>query len=403
VVSDPEQGIAIVTFDSAQRLARFAPRGDRHPVVGVSLEGTARIWDAMSPYRRSASPPIAESCGTLGSVQPDSRFVAIGCPGHPTRVWDTAHDELLAELPSVSAPGVEFAPVFPAVSSDGISAAVARGNTVEIYDLPGGQLVRTITHRAAVSAVAFGPGGDLVSGDVSGEVLIMRRDGQNQALAAARGGIDAIAMLANGRVVAADASRRLRILDLASITITDLEVPERIGLLRPSPDVHHLITVPSAAIPSQSGSIAPAQLWDLDTGRLVTQLAGHRGRTVAARWISNDEILTAGGDGTARRWDGRSGQERKIYRDGARFLSDASVGPGGVVVAGDSDGTLHFWDVQSADRLWTVMAHTSRVAGLHFEGADLVTRGFGGDVSRWHLPPATKVIEEAVRRGIVEP
>ena len=107
--------------------------------------------------------------------------------------------------------------------------------------------------------------------------------------------------------------------------------------------------------------------------------------------------------GTARRWDGHTGQERRVYQGSSRFLSDAGVGPGGVIVAGDSDGLLHFWDIQSGDRLWTLKVHTSRVAGLHWEGANLVTRGFGGDVSRWELPTASNVIDGGRRRGIAVP
>ena len=42
-------------------------------------------------------------------------------------------------------------------------------------------------------------------------------------------------------------------------------------------------------------------------------------------------------------------------------------------------------------------------AAPNFEGSDLVTRGFGGDVSRWGLADAAKVIEGARRRGIVVP
>lgn len=366
----------------------------------MALEGTAKIWDARSPYRRFAAPPVGSGCGVLGGADPDGRFVAVACPGHPTRVWDTAHDLLLAELPPVYEPGGDFAVPFPVVSVTGKRAAIARGNVAELYELPGGRLARSVAHQSAVTAVAFGAGGELVSGDAGGEVRITRGDREDLAIASAGGGIDAIVMLPNGRFVATDATRHLRVVDRAGATIASVGLPERVGLLRPSPDGRRLVTLPNVAIPSQSGSIGPALLWDLETGRLVSRLVGHRGRTVAARWIAS-EVLTAGGDGTARRWDGLTGQERKVYQ-APRGLSDVALGQG-VIVAGDTDGVLHFWDIQSGDRLWTLKAHTSCLAGLHFEGDDLVTRGFGGDVSRLELPEASKLIEVAVSRGIVVP
>jgi WD40 repeat protein/serine/threonine protein kinase len=399
IVSDAAQGIALASLDGPQRVARFAPN-DRW-IVGASPAGTARLWDSNSSYRRWAAASIADTCGVFSGAEPDQRYLPIACPGHPTRVWDTAYDRLLAELPSVSAPGGDFALALPVVDSNGTRAAIARGNTAEIYELPGGRLVRTIMHGAAVSALAFGPGGALVSGDVAGGSLLSR-NGDLQALPPARGGIDAIVVLADGRTVAADATKHLRVVDRAGGLIVDLQTSERVGLLRPSPDARRLVIVPSSTVPSRNGAIDPAQLWDLEAGRLVAQLAGHVGRTFSVRWTSDDEILTAGSDGTARSWDGVTGQQRQLYRGGGRFLADA-VRTGELVIAGDGNGGLHFWDSASGGPLWTLRGHRSYVAGLHFEGSDLVTRDFGGGISRWSLPSASKIIEDAARRGIVVP
>lgn len=59
---------------------------------------------------------------------------------------------------------------------------------------------------------------------------------------------------------------------------------------------------------------------------------------------------------------------------------------------GGSDGFLGFWDASNERLLWTMQAHKSYVVGVHYEGSDLVTRGFGGDVSRWTLPQPGTVI-----------
>jgi len=66
---------------------------------------------------------------------------------------------------------------------------------------------------------------------------------------------------------------------------------------------------------------------------------------------------------------------------------------GSMVVAGGSDGVLWFWDWATARPLWTLQAHRSDVIGIHFEGDEMVTRGFAGDVSRWNLPKPAQVIE----------
>ncbi len=103
--------------------------------------------------------------------------------------------------------------------------------------------------------------------------------------------------------------------------------------------------------------------------------------------------MTAGADGAARLWDGSTGQLLQTYRGSSRSLADATLtADGSMVVAGDSDGLLRFWDV-TGPPLWKLQVHKSHVVGIHLEGDDIVTRGVGGDVSRWTIPRAEWVIE----------
>lgn len=232
----PQGVVRVAHFDSSSRR-----------VVGASWDGTARVWDATSPYRRWSSAPISDDCGILGGLESDRRFVAIGCLDSATRVWDTASDKLLAELPEVLPPIGDFATAFPAVSSAGDRAAIARGTTVAIYELPGGRLMRTIVHSASVSAIAFATERhDLVSGATDGSVLIAREGSEPIALLQLGSAIDATAFLSNGRVVVADARPRLTVYDpQRSVELAVLEVATRVRSLRLSPDGVHLITIPS--------------------------------------------------------------------------------------------------------------------------------------------------------------
>ena len=391
-VTDAALGMPVTVLEGPGgiiRTAHFDPTSRR--VVGASWDGTALIWDATSPYRRWSAPPISDDCGLSPSLEPDRRFLAIGCWDHHTRVWDTARDQLLAELPSVTPVDGDFASAFPAVSSAGDRAAIARGNTVEIYELPGGQLLRTISHPAAVNTVAFSAAGhDLVSGAIDGSLLVTHDHREPIALPVAPGGIDAAAFLPDGRVMAAGARGRLRSYDPdRGAILADLAMPTRVRLLRPSPDGLTLITIPSF-----TGKAAPPLLWDLERYQLVAPLEGHAGFVYSARFVSGGhEIVTAGADGTARRWDAHTGQLRQTYRGSSRFLADATLtADGAMVVAGDADGLLRFWDV-AGHPLWKLQAHRSLVVGIHLEGDDLVTRGLAGDVSRWTIPRSAPVIE----------
>jgi WD40 repeat protein len=395
VVADAAQEMPVVVLDGPQGAvmsAHFAP--DSRRVVGASWDGTARVWSSTSPYHSWSSSRVSEDCGYVTSLEPDQRFLAVGCRDRATRIWDTAHDQLLAELPSVTQVDGDFSSAFPAVSSTGDRAAIARGNTVEIYEVPGGQLLRAIRHSAAVNTVAFAPAGhDVISGATDGSLLVTRDGREPIALQASSGGIDAAALLSDGRAVVVDARDRLRICDPnRGIVLADLPVPNRMRMLRPSPDNSRLVVIPRYT--------GPAGLWDLEQYRPVAQLEGHAEGVYSARFVANGQaIVTAGADGAVRIWDGQTGHLRQVFRGGTRFLADATVTPDGLmVVAGGGDGLLRIWEASSQRLLWTLPAHKPHVVGIHFEGNSIVTRGFAGDVSRWTLPPSAQVIEAALPR-----
>ena len=385
-ISDVATGIPVSVLEAPQGLvlaAHFDPTSRR--VVGASWDGTARVWDATPSYRRWSSPSIDEDCGTDVSLDVDQRFIAISCAMHDSHVWDTAHDQRMADLPSVTpAPG-EYPPAFPAVSVAGDRAAIARGGTVEIYAVPGDRRVREITHPAGVNTVAFArTGHDVVSASVDGTLLITRDQGEPFALPGLPGGIDAVGFLPDGRVVAAGSHGRLRVYDPDRRSIlADLDLPRgtRVRAFRVSADSHRLITI------AMTGAPTPPALWDLEHYRLTGRLEGHRGIVFSARFVRGDrEILSAGTDGVARLWDGLTGQLRQTYFERSQFLLDAALAPdGSTVVTAGGDGMLRFWDAPSGRMIWILRAHKSAITGLHFEGSDLVTRSFTGEVSRWSL------------------
>ena len=165
-------------------------------------------------------------------------------------------------------------------------------------------------------------------------------------------------------------------------------VTTRVRLLRQSPDGIRLIT-----IPSHTGNVAPPLLWDLAHYRLIAQLEGHTGGVFSARFTANG-VVTVGGDGAARLWERDTGRLLETYHSTSLFLADAVIDPdGSMVIAGGSDGLLWFWDLATGRPLWTLRAHRSHAIGLHFEGNGLITRGYGGEVSRWTLPSPERVIK----------
>ncbi len=346
-------------------------------VLAASWDGTARIWDAQPPYRQWSAGRLSGGFGLFGGVEPDGRYMAVQCPGCATRVWDTAQDRLLAELPVVAETRSDTPVPFPTASVD--RAAVARGNTAEVYALPGGTLVDVAHHDAPVTALAFGTGRALVSGDATG-VVLETSNGHTTRMSSGMGDeIAAIVALPGGQIAAADAGGRVQFLSSTGArTVTFGSAGIRVRMLRGSPDGLRLLLVPFHA-----GKTMPMTLIDVEHGATLAKLDGPP--VYAARWVSG-YILSAHADGSARMWSA-DGKLLRTYIGGARFLADADLSPdGSLVVGGGGDGLLRFWDTETGKPLWVVAAHKPYVMGVHFEDGDIVTRGAGGEVARWHIP-----------------
>jgi len=310
VVADAAAGLVVAILDGPRNVMRAARFGTGSEVVGASWDGTARVWRAESPYRRWSSEPLSDDCGIVTGAEPDGRFVAVGCRGLSTIVWDTAHDHVLAELPSVTPIATGgYASAFPAVSSGGDRAAIARGDAVEVYELPGPRLVRRVWHRGPVSAVAFAKSGrTMVSGAVDGSVIVTREDDTELTLQASAG-VDVSELLPDGRVVVSDAERRLRIYAPDGVLSAEIALPARMMSLR-------IEGTRAVALPLYTAGAAPPVLIDLARYRVVAELKDHVGRVgqvFSARWVAGGRVLTAGDDGTARLWDGATGHVVQTY------------------------------------------------------------------------------------------
>jgi WD40 repeat protein/serine/threonine protein kinase len=396
-ISDVVMGVPVSMLEGPRGrvwVAHFDPRSRR--VVGASWDGMAWVWEAKQPYRRWSSQPVGDDCSLEGTLDGDGRFLAVRC-ANGTQIWDSAHDQLLANLPSGTSPGQGFQRALPAISAAGDRVALAIGNIVAIYSLADGRLMRTVTHPAAVTATAFATTGyDLVSGGIDGTLLFTQDGHDSVALPGLSGGVDAVAFTPDRRLIVAGPRGRLRIHDpLHNTVITELDSPIRIRWLRLSADGLRLITIPPFGTP-----VAPV-IWDVKHYRIVASLEGHVGAVLSARFVAGDRgILTAGGDGAPRLFDGTTGRLKKTYLGYDQYLLDAVLDPDGVtVVAASGDGALRFWDAASGRMLWTMRAHRQSIAGVHFEGNELVTRGSTGEVARWNVSnrPSSMVIDRSVR------
>jgi WD40 repeat protein len=156
-----------------------------------------------------------------------------------------------------------------------------------------------------------------------------------------------------------------------------------------SPDSQRIVT---------AGTHKNAKVWDLESGRLLLTLRGHRRQVYQVAYSRDGRLIATGShDGTAKLWDAQSGVElRTFYMDPRQAY--ALTGYSNVLwtvefdaassrlVTASTDGKVRVWDLQTGRVLTEIRAGPFPVAKLHPDGRQLVTYAQDGAMMLWDMP-----------------
>lgn len=113
------------------------------------------------------------------------------------------------------------------------------------------------------------------------------------------------------------------------------------------------------------------RVWNLQTKRMIHQLAGHSQKITCVRLFPGEKnIITGSADRSLRVWD----ISRHIYTQTTTFRHSSTTNCTDVssetqsVVSGHLDGGLRCWDVRSGDRVLDIpMLHQGGVTSVHWK------------------------------------
>jgi len=129
-------------------------------------------------------------------------------------------------------------------------------------------------------------------------------------------------------------------------------------------------------------------LWDLESGRRLRTLKGHRKDIVADDFCPGGRrALSGGGDGTIRRWDLDTGKCQLTPVSHEGWVRSVAFSPDCRRALTGSDGTVRLWDLETCERLLVLgKSDCAAVVAFSPDGRRARTVGHGDDTVRlWDL------------------
>jgi WD40 repeat protein/serine/threonine protein kinase len=341
----------------------FSPDGQT--IVTGCLDGAARLWEATTGAPVGA--PLAHPTKVLAvAFSPDGRTVATGDEAGTARLWEASTGRLAVELPVHKGPirGVAFSPEGKAIATGG------DGSHAELWDVATGKLIGDpFIHFSAdgVKALAFHPGGTLVTGSTDGIARVWRTEkGDDPGLILRhRDAVQLVAFSPDGRLALTGGfDRQARLWDVATGRPVGGPLPH-------DGTVHALAFSPDGRLALTGGQDGTARLWEVATGKLVHRLTGHQGAVRAVAFGPPDGriIATASTDSTARFWDLGTGRLRGelMRHDGAVGSWALAFSPDGrLLVTGSIDKTARLWETPTGKPIGAPLPHDAAVAAVAF-------------------------------------
>jgi WD40 repeat protein len=130
-------------------------------------------------------------------------------------------------------------------------------------------------------------------------------------------------------------------------------------------------------------------LWDVDSGEALETLEGHTAWVQSVSFSPDGRLLiSGGGDRSVKVWDVASSELVRSLEGHSAPLWDTAVSRNGELIASASgDGTAIVWDTETGRLLFTLAAHNGQVFNVDFhpDGNMLATTGADSNIILWDL------------------
>jgi WD40 repeat protein len=312
----------------------FAPDG-KH-LATASQDQTARIWN-VATGRVVSVLKGHKGIVTAVAFSANGNHVATASADRTARIWDTATGKPLHFLK-----GHKHSVTRLAFSPDGRFMATASQDSIRIWNVKTGRLLRVCMVNDAVFSLEFSPRGKWIAvgfKDRNAHILNPQSGETHQVLKHA-GWVIAVAFSPDGNLLATATNDSIaRIWNVAS--------GQRVQKLEGHQlAVTSLAFSPGGELLATSSGDHTVRVWNVSTGRMIHVLAGHHDVVWTVVFSPQGNLLATGSwDNTARIWDVSTGRCISRLIGHQRSIFGLSFSPNGRRLAtASSDGTARLWD-----------------------------------------------------------
>jgi WD40 repeat protein len=413
LVSEADKTSRILDFKTGSLIRSLnTPGGEFSPdgrFVVSKVDRTVQIWNAETGQMRIM---MSEYTGQINNVRlsADGQYLVTASKDRTARIWsDEAAEEV--RFLDVAGRSVAFSP-------DGLRFATATDKSAQIWDVETRQqLMEFVGHTDQIWRVKFSFDNRRLLTSSADHTARIWDIASGKAINVLSGHTDVVrdaSFSPDGtRVVTASRDATARIWDAATgSTILVLAAYPNAG-----PAASYKYAVNSAVFSPDGTRVltgaedGSARIWDVETGKLFTVLAGHTGAVTSAvfspdgqRIVTTSEtaffnqIMGRNPDNRARVWDAETGKMLFLLRghadsiDGVGFRAD-----GRRLLTASADTTARIWDTGTWQTI-AVLKGGYRQA-ISPDGR-LVATTLGDKVGLWTVFPTTQELIDAAKKGV---
>jgi WD40 repeat protein len=343
--------------DGAINAAAFNADGTR--VATASDDRTTKLWDARTGKLLASFEGHRDRVDSV-SFSPDGTQILTASADGAAKLWNATQSDV-----HVALAGSATKPAYGALSPDGAKLVTTAegGSTATLWDAKSGQILASLGHRDAVTAVTFDAAGVRIA-TASADRTAKLWDAKTGKLLVSLDHTDALtsaAFTADGaRLVTSSADRRLWIWNATSgALIANLDGSMGEYPVRVSKDGTRVLTANMYGV---------AKIKSCDTGSTIVELDGNTGPVYTAGFDwTGDRVVTVSLDRTAKVWNARTGKVIASFAGGTRNTLNAWFSPDGArfVTAAD-DHTATLWDAATGKRLASYEGHKDTILAVSF-------------------------------------